>query len=266
MNILAIDDRSELSAHQSAIEALFTSCFGSRMSADIWRWAYLDNPHGEPYVTVCYDGEQMVGHYAMIPLPLTDGERAVSTYLSMTTMVAASHRQHGLFVKLATATYDRARQRGAAFVMGFPNTMSAPGFQRRLGWKLPVPDRVVTLSRDELLARRGDLQQPGSGKLWLDLRDERHRAWRLARPGATYEWRDGLAFKRYGDGIDVLWYERPDSLEQLPDARQVNLLVLAGTPGFDGLPSFDYQFGGTDLAVEFADASIVRQMALSDVF
>lgn len=267
MDSITINSKQELQRHASAIETLFQECFGDRLSPALWRWAYLDNPHGAPWVSLCYDADRLVGHYAMIPMPLTSSEGRLDAFLSMTTMVAASHRQHGLFVKLGQATYDAATAAGAAYVMGFPNEMSAPGFKRRLNWELQSPnDYVASLSRPELLdaARSAPLIDPQRYR--LDLRAETTRAWRLARPGATYQWRDGLAYKEFGDAVDLIAFDDIGQLEALPADRRINLLVPADIQALSAFKSFDYPFGGVSLMSTFEPAKILRQMAMSDVF
>ena len=267
MQTLSIGSKSELSAHAPAIEAMFEQCFGSRMSIEIWRWAYLDNPHGDPFVSLCYDGDALVGHYAMIPLPVSSSGRRLKTCLSMTTMVAATHRQHGLFVKLAEATYANAIDAGVDWVMGFPNAASSPGFERRLQWFLPAPDRVISLERAQLLELAPHLPLADGTRFGIDLDDEATRGWRLSRPGATYQWRDGLAYKEYGDAVDLIGFSHVDQLSSLPEGRRVNLLVPAGVAERVGAcEAFDYQFGGRSLGSEFVPTSIVRHMSLSDVF
>lgn len=265
MQILAIDDAVALAGHAPAIEQLFLECFGDRMSSAVWRWAYLDNPLGHPWVTVCYEGERMVGHYAMIALPLGNDRERLSCCLSMTTMVAASHRQHGLFVKLATATYERAKSADVAWVMGFPNEMSAPGFERRLGWRIGAPDRVVDATCEQWLEHAAELAIDPT-LLRLDLRDAAARAWRAGRPGGDYRWSNGLLYKPHEDCLDVLSYETPEQLAELPRNARVNLLLPADHPACQRFSSRPYMFGGTDLARRFEPGPILRNMALSDLF
>jgi hypothetical protein len=265
MQTVALDTRQALSAHEAAIERLFLECFGDRMSLDIWRWAYFHNPNGEPWVTVCYDGDAMVGHYAMIPMPIGAHGTRLRTCLSMTTMVAATHRQHGLFVKLATSTYERARDAGVEWVMGFPNEMSAPGFERRLAWVLGEPDCIVSAPAENWW-REFETLRNNTELLRLDLRDESTRQWRLSRPGARYEWQDGIAYKRFGETIDVLSYDAPEQLRLFPGFVKVNLLLPSGHPCAQRFEATPYRFGGVSLAGSFNANRILRNMALSDVF
>jgi len=266
VHIITVAAKSELDPHLPAIEALFDRCFGRRMSNDVWRWAYLDNPHGEPLVSLCYDGDALVGHYGMIPLPLSSEERRVNTYLSITTMVAPSHRKYGLFEETGEAIYAKAVDRRVDWVMGFPNAAATPGRRRRLHWRLPAPDSVVSVGRSELLDLRRHLPVADRTSYRLRLGDETTRRWRLSRPGATYHWRDGLAYKEFGEEIDLIGFSDVDQLEALPEGRKINLLVPASVVEFESRKRFEYQFGGRSLCSELVPEQIVRQMCLSDVF
>ncbi len=265
MDIQAIASKDQLLQHRENIEALFFESFGQRSLGKVWDWAYLDNPAGEPFVTLCYEGERLVGHYAIVPMPLAEGGQRLNTYVSMTTMVAESHRKFGLFTTLAQATYQAAREAGAAFVFGFPNAQSTPGFRKRLEWQLPEPDLVATVNKERLLALAATGYFDKRGRLSLDLGEARLRAWRLARPGGRYQWQDGLAYKEHQGGIDLLWWESAAALAALPEGMAINVLV-GSDAGLESCKSFDYQFGGIGLGREFRPQSVNREMALSDLF
>jgi hypothetical protein len=266
METVTIGTKTDLVEHEAAIARLFSESFGSPLPVELWRWAYLTNPHGDPYVSLCYDNGVLVGHYAMIPLPVSSLEGRLNSYLSMTTMVSPSHRMHGLFTVLAEKTYEAGKSAGVDLVMGFPNAMSAPGFKKRLGWDLPPTDYVAALPKQELIAaaRAEPLHTPEAFR--LDLTNARTREWRLSRPGAKYQWNAGLAYKEYGHDIDLLAYNSPDQLDALPDGRKINLLLPDSIAALKSFKAFDYQFGGRGLASRFESDRILRQMALSDVF
>jgi hypothetical protein len=266
METITIGTKIELAKHEAAIENLFLDSFGNPLSVDLWRWAYLNNPNGEPIVTLCFDDGALVGHYAMIPMPLSSEKSHLNTYLSMTTMVAVSHRKHYLFTTLAQTAYAFAKKSGVDFVMGFPNEQSAPGFKKRLDWNLPASDYVASLTKSEILAAAQSLQIVGYDSYRLNLSNATVRAWRLSKPGATYHWADGLAYKDYGDSVDLMAFDHPDQLAALPEDRLVNLLLPASAASLLQFKLFDYQFGGLSLSSPFDPDRIVRQMALSDVF
>lgn len=265
MKIFTVTSKKDLLEHRPAIEELFYSSFGQRAIGSVWDWAYLDNPNGEPVVTLGYDEGQLVGHYAIVPMPLSNGAVRKRSCISMTTMVAESHRKFGLFTQLAQDNYQVAGKAGIDFVFGFPNSQSTPGFRKRLNWTLPESDYVATVDKLTLLAAAKAGVFDKTGLLGLDLADPVIRAWRLSRPGSVYYFEKGLAFKRHQAAIDLLWWESPDALQALPEDASINVLVQA-TSGLVPNRQFDYQFGGIGLLSAFDAAAINREMAIADLF
>ncbi|UZD64739.1 GNAT family N-acetyltransferase [Marinobacter sp. AN1] len=269
MDIRTIKDKGELLKYKSDILKLFSQVFDEELSEDLWRWAYIDNPFGDPSVSLCLD-EGVVGHYAAIPYPLEDNARnEYSAFLSMTTMVASSHRKYGLFTKLATATYQELRDRGADWVMGFPNEMSAPGFRKRLDWTVLDADYVVSVNRKQLLEVAESIkshmdEMPRT--LTANLSEESVRTWRLSKPGADYKWTNGVAYKTFGDQVDVMYYEDVECLRELPESPLYNILVPRDVVKNMEVVSFEYQFGGIGLNKDFSPEHVRRQMCMSDVF
>lgn len=265
MKTINVTRKQDLLEHKYVIEELFFNSFGQRALGDIWDWAYIQNPNGEPVVSLCYDEGRLVGHYAIVPMPLSSKDVKKRSYISMTTMVAESHRKFGLFTQLAQECYRVAADGGVDFVFGFPNSQSTPGFRKRLNWTLPTSDYVATLDKATLLnaAKVGGFNK--TGLLGLDLNDPVIRTWRLSRPGSNYTFEHGLAVKRHQSAIDLLWWDSPDALASLPDEASVNVLVSAGSD-LEPNRQFDYQFGGIGLRSTFDESAINREMAMSDLF
>lgn len=265
MNIITLTSKASLLEHRDAIERLFFASFGQRTLGGVWDWAYQLNPNGEPIVTLCYDNGVLVGHYAIVPMPLSSAAVRMNSYISMTTMIAESHRKFGLFTQLAMENYARATELGVDFVFGFPNAQSTPGFRKRLNWVLPESDYVATVDKTALLEQAAAGKLDKNDRLSLDLNLPTLREWRLSRPGTSYTFDKGVAYKRHGDALDLLWWEHPDRLDSLPNGVRINLLVEAST-GLTPNRQFDYQFGGIGLCCAFNHAQIHRVMALSDLF
>ena len=269
MKTFIVKDKTELLGYKKEILDLFRSAYGQELSSELWDWAYIDNPFGNPYVALAFDGG-LVAHYAVIPYPLMNSSHAKEkSFLSMTTMVAQSHRKYGLFTKLASLTYSELKKDGADFVMGFPNQMSAPGFRKRLEWEVLEPDFVVSVNRHELeelvnLDSLGEIEE--SSQLVASLSDSELRGWRLSKPGVKYSWQDGIAYKEYKGEIDVMYYETLKDLKNLPSASAYNLLMPADIVSDEKIISFEYMFGGLGLSKDFDPNSVRRQMCLSDVF
>lgn len=265
MNITTVSTKEGLLEHRAAIERLFFSSFGQRALGEVWNWAFQRNPTGEPVVTLCYDNDDLVGHYAIVPMPLSSQGVLKNSYISMTTMVAESHRKFGLFTNLAMENYARATELGVDFVFGFPNSQSIPGFRKRLNWVLPESDFVATIDKPTLLTLAAAGKFDKSDRFSLNLTLPELREWRLSRPGGAYTFDQGVAYKYHENELDLLWWEHPDRLERIPDGIQINLLVEADM-GLQPNRKFDYQFGGIGLCSPFNYSEIYRDMALSDLF
>lgn len=265
MDIIQIREKAGFAEHRHNIEELFSECFGDRLSADVWEWAYLQNPNGAGVASLCYDGARLVGHYATIPVRLKSDAGVVNAYQSMTTMVSANYRKEGLFVKLATDTYGQAKELGVDCVLGFPNAMSTPGFRNKLNWTLPEPDYVATLDKVQLLRAIAHFKRrPDQWR--LDLDDVANREWRLSKPGTHCVWDDGLAYKRYENKIDVLAFDDPVQFERLPQDTGISLLVTGHVAELRPWEAFPYQLGGIGICRPFSPDQVQRQMGISDVF
>lgn len=269
MNTTIIKEKSELLDYKKEIINLFREAYDQDLSSDIWDWAYINNPFGNPYAALAFD-DGLVAHYAVIPYPLIEKSGAKrKSFLSMTTMVAKTYRKYGLFTKLANLTYDELKKDGADFVMGFPNQMSAPGFRKKLEWEVLEPDVVVSVNRnqlEELINLDSFARCEESFQMFANLSDSELRDWRLSKPGVKYSWHDSIAYKEYNGQIDVMFYESPRDLKNLPLASAYNILLPSDIIIDKSIISFDYMFGGLGLNTDFDPNRVRRQMCISDVF
>lgn len=266
MNIVVIKDKIELLQYKQSILDLFRVAYAQELSDAMWDWAYIQNPFGSPYVALAFD-DGLVAHYAVIPYPLSDNSGfRYESFLSMTTMVAPSHRKYGLFTTLATAAYDELRKDNADWVMGFPNQMSAPGFRKRLGWEVLEPDCIVSVDKAGLMSFARLEGLDARPKLFADLSDQALRDWRLSKPGIKYVWNDRVAYKEYNGQIDVMYYQSSDALQSLPAASIYNLLVPQTAVNETNIVAVEYMFGGVSLNKPFFPDTVRRQMCISDVF
>jgi hypothetical protein len=121
---------------ETGVLALFTSVFGRARSVEHWRWQFLDNPYGGPFVSTARrerDGA-VVGSYSVMPLQLNFAGRPISACQSVDTAVDPAFRGQRMFEKTATDCYEWCASAGLQAVVGFPNASSYPGFVRSLGW------------------------------------------------------------------------------------------------------------------------------------
>lgn len=269
METAVITNKNELLSYKEHILTLFYDVFGCRMPSDLWDWAYVNNPFGDPCVALAFDNG-LVGHYAVIPYPLSGGiGYQYCSYLSMTTMVSFSHRKHNLFAMLANEVYSEIKKTDADWVMGFPNKKSAPGFRKRLNWEVLSADYIVTVDFDSLSEMIESEKRYGINekhRLFADFNNERFREWRLSKPGVEYNWGEGLVYKLHEGAIDVIGYNKLEDLHKLPSALLYNILVPPNFVTGKEISSVEYMFGGLSLNKTFSPGDVSRQMGLSDVF
>jgi hypothetical protein len=172
---------------------------------DYLQWLYHDSPFGEVVETNLDDERGRIGHYAVVPIALVADDVPELGALSLNTAVHERARGGGTFVRLASETFSKARERGITAVVGVANANSTPGFVRRLEFELigPLPVNVLVpvpgsargfqsrwatqaaLSSEAIATELGPLLAAparGRARAWTieTLR------WRLAQPGARY--------------------------------------------------------------------------------
>ncbi len=115
---------------------LFNIVFKRPMKLSSWYWRFQNNPAGKYMIKLMWEGDQLIGHYAVSPVVLNvNGIKQLST-LSMTTMTHPDFGRRGIFGKLANALYnDLESNYGVKAIWGFPNSNSHYGFIKNLLWK-----------------------------------------------------------------------------------------------------------------------------------
>lgn len=118
------------------ILALFQLSFGKPLSMEYWKWRFLENPNADTnLISLMYDNNQLVGHYAVSPINLLMNNEVVKTALSMTTMTHPQYGGKGIFTQLAADVYSKMKNTQYQMVWGFPNNNSHYGFIQKLSWK-----------------------------------------------------------------------------------------------------------------------------------
>jgi GNAT superfamily N-acetyltransferase len=204
--------------------ALFKVVYKQELAEEEYRWYFLENPYGPVMTELAFDGDELVGHYAVCPAESSILGEVVRSARSMTTMTHPSYGGRGIFTKLARRLYDRILdEHSVEMVWGFPNTKSHFGFNKYLGWIDQFTLHYQRLNLGQLDVSASDefeeLQEvsPSLIRGWecesvrycLPFkRDERFFKWRfLDRPGRRYRY---LRMTRGGaTGLAVLgtWRE-----------------------------------------------------------
>lgn len=98
------------------------------------RW-YVNNPMGNVISFNAFYEDEIVAHYACIPIKMMIDGRVVLGLLDMATVTHPNHRGKGLFTKLAKTTFDYAAKNGFEFVVGVANANSFPGYMKHFPFR-----------------------------------------------------------------------------------------------------------------------------------
>lgn len=118
------------------VAQLFATVFQRKFPADLWEQLYLNNPYGDPYVALGYQGDQLVGHHALIPQRLVGQAGKCWPYLlSISLMVHPRFRKLSVFMGMVDALHSLVQEKGAPFILAFPNKQAAPLWEKVYGYR-----------------------------------------------------------------------------------------------------------------------------------
>jgi GNAT superfamily N-acetyltransferase len=113
---------------------MYQVCLRQCVDARYFQWKYLENPAGRAVAFEARHAGKPVAFYGVIPEAYRVAGKPFIVYQSMDTMTHPDFQGKGLFVRLATATYDEILKSGHEVAIGIPGMNSLPGFVRRLQW------------------------------------------------------------------------------------------------------------------------------------
>jgi len=115
---------------------LFFEVFGIVKGVDEFLFQFEKNEFEYSYFGLLYDGNDIVGSYAVIPFHYKYYKKNVIFGQSVDTMIKKEYRGNPfLLKKLANLTYSKLKEDGISFVFGFPNKDIYLVRKRILGWK-----------------------------------------------------------------------------------------------------------------------------------
>jgi len=260
-NKIMVDDKNELLKYKSQVLKLFEHSFGTKMDEALWQWAYIDNPNGNPLVSLYFDGNKLVGHYAVIPIKFIYNQEKLNAVLSMTTMVDFAYRKYGIFIEQANEVYEKASKLGYKFVCGFPNKKSAPGFKKRLDWTLEENLYVAKFTYDELQ----DIKKKDyPDSISFNIEDIENMKWRLNKPNQKYSEKSNNILKEFNGTFDIV-YNSADFLKLEKD-KEYNLLLDHELDEYLDKKQFDYIFGYRFFDTSLDGIEFKKDLIISDVF
>lgn len=93
--------------------------------SDYFDWWYLDNPNGKSIGLVAYDGEKVVGHFAVSPITINIKGTISKQLISLAAMVDADYQGMGIFKKLGNELFGHLIDNtDYNFIIAFPNDNS----------------------------------------------------------------------------------------------------------------------------------------------
>jgi len=115
---------------------LFKTVYGREMSYEYWKWRFENNPAGKYMIKLMWEGEKLIGHYAVSPVMLSVNRENCLSTLSMTTMTHQDYGGRGIFPQLANALYHQLENElEVKAIWGFPNQNSHYSFLKKLKWQ-----------------------------------------------------------------------------------------------------------------------------------
>ncbi len=243
MDMLLITDKEALIPYEAQILSLFQRSFDQSLAPRLWRWAYIDNPCGEPVVSLCVEDKRVLGHYAVIPFTLFEHETPIKTVLSMTTMVDPSMRGQGLFTKQAQHVYEHLEQAGYDYVYGFPNQNSLPGFRKHLQWTIDENAYVAKVNKVQLADSTDLLEYFAKPSYYqIELNHKAFRKWRFEKPGYHYQRHGETVLKPYKGEHDIVLLG-DDFVDCLDATQDYHVLLDGSIKDLIDYKVFDYPVG-----------------------
>lgn len=258
---IMIDAKEELLKYKIQIFELFKNSFNSNIDEKLWQWAYIDNPNGNPIVSLYFDGKKLVGHYAVVPMGFIYNQKPLNAVLSMTTMVNLSYRKYGIFVDQANEVYEKAKELGYKFVCGFPNKKSVPGFKKRLDWTLEEDLYVAKFTYDELQEIE---KKTYLNSISFNTQDKKNIEWRLNKPNKEYVSKNNNILKKFDENFDIVFNGLDYSM--LDKNSEYNLLLDHELDKHLDKKQFDYIFGYRLFDTSLAGIKFKKDLLISDVF
>lgn len=230
--------RSYKKGDEKKIIELFQLVFKQEMTIDYWEWRFKNNPYGDLEISLAFDGDELVGHYAISPVIFTSNGQLFKAAHSMTTMTHPDYQGKGIFNKLANHLYGELKAKSFDFIWGFPNANSYYGFMKNLAWspvtiipnlKCSTPlkkDAVVNVIKSSKPFSGKECTFFSSSKVGV-LKNEEYFKWRYElNPSNKY---DFLRFESNGElvglAVSKIYKNEMDILELVSDDSYVEGVI-----------------------------------------
>jgi N-acetylglutamate synthase-like GNAT family acetyltransferase len=120
---------------EGQINSLFQEVFHKTRSTDSWSWKYINNPQNETVITVFEEGEEVVGHVALVPVVAKWFDEEIKVGARTDTMVSPRHQGKGIYRQLNEELLSQAKSHSIDFLYGYPAKEAKKLFIRYTGAK-----------------------------------------------------------------------------------------------------------------------------------
>lgn len=124
-------------AHYPLLQILFADAFHQSISDEEISKRFNTITLGADligFIAIHAASQKPAAYYGVFPLQLMVNGKVILAAQSGDTMTHSKHRKKGLFVQLATLTYDTCKQEGICLLYGSPNQFSYTGLVQNLKW------------------------------------------------------------------------------------------------------------------------------------
>jgi predicted N-acetyltransferase YhbS len=192
---------------------------------------YNGNPLGETFGLAAFDGDELVGHYLMIPIRATIFGKLEPGIWPFQLATHPGSQKKGLFSALVESSFGLARDKGFTFFSGVGNANSSPIFVKKWNFQAICP-LDVKIGVGPIPPSRID----ASTELYRNW-DAGGVAWRLQHPAEPYRvsYRDDVGHLFARSGKPGIWVEvgafsrslLPESLAPLRTPSPLRLFIGA---------------------------------------
>jgi hypothetical protein len=140
---------------ERAIVKLLNSTFENWGDLEYWKWRYKKNPAGSPIIWVAQVGDEIVGHYSIIPVIMKVGNAYVTGSFACHAATHRDYREKGVFSSVVNRCLQDAGEKAIPITYGFANTGLGPTYERyeRMGQICLLGRMVKVLDWETLLAK-----------------------------------------------------------------------------------------------------------------
>ena len=154
MDIRIIDNVSSDSAVGTAIHDLVRTQLANEQSLET-TLSQIGYDSGKTLLIGGFVDNKLATMNAFIPQVFVKRKESIVGYQSGFSATSGEHRGKGFWPKLMTDSFDLLRSEGGKFVYGFPNPVSHPLFEKKLGfttaptWRVVLPTLVTRVVKFE---------------------------------------------------------------------------------------------------------------------